>query len=370
MSLIWEDLLADPDRLLWEHLSRTEKQIVLWGTGNGADKILAVLREKQIPVQAVFASDGFRQGKLFQDMRVESRRDVFDRFGAENLIVLLAFASARPEVLANVRAVMETAEFYVPDVPAVGDGLFDADFVRQHREELDRTRALLADGESQRIFDLTVAYKLSGRAEYLFEAANDRAQTLEQMVQPRTLRTVLDLGAYTGDTVRELLEAGARPEWVFAVEPDERTVKKLTAYAQEEMRTSVLPVHAAAWDRRETLRFSAAGNRGAALGTGAGRTVEVPGIPGDEVLGETRADYIKFDIEGAEQQAIEGLQTHIARDLPTLLVSVYHRNEDLFALPLMIRERFAGYRAFYLRRFAGLPAWDLNLYVRKERVTE
>ena len=35
-----------------------------------------------------------------------------------------------------------------------------------------------------------------------------------------------------------------------------------------------------------------------------------------------------------------------------------------FALPLMLHARFGGYRSFYLRRFAGLPAWDLNLYVR------
>lgn len=370
MRLIWEDLLADPDRLLWEHLQRTKKQIVLWGTGNGADKILAVLRERQIPVRGVFASDGFRQGKLFQGMRVESRQELFDRFGAENLIVLLAFASARPEVLANVRAIMKTAEFYVPDVPAVGDGLFDADFVCRHRQELDRARACLADEESRRIFDLTVAYKLSGRAEYLFEAVNDRGQTLEEMVCPRTLRTVLDLGAYTGDTVRELLDAGARPEQVFAVESDARTLRKLTAYAQEEPRTTVIPVHAAAWNRRETLLFSAAGNRGAGLHAGTGRMAEVPGIPGDEVLGGAHADYIKFDVEGAERQALEGLQCHVERDLPTLLVSVYHRNEDLFALPLMIRERFAGYRALYLRRFAGLPAWDLNLYVRREELPE
>ena len=28
---------------------------------------------------------------------------------------------------------------------------------------------------------------------------------------------------------------------------------------------------------------------------------------------------------------------------------------------------FPGYHGFYLRRFGGVPAWDLNLYVRKEK---
>lgn len=361
---VWEELLSSPACLLWERLRTTDKKIVLWGTGNGADKILAVMQEKNIPAAGIFASDGFRQGKLFHGIRVESRQEIFSRFGADNLIVLLAFASSRPEVLANVRAVMAEAEFYVPDVPAVGDGLFDAGFVRAHRAELEAARALLADDESRRIFDLTLAYKLSGRAEYLFEAVSDPAAVRAELVCPAGIRAALDLGAYNGDTVRELLDAGARPERIWAVEPDARTYAKLQAYAEQETRCRVVPVHGAAWCRQEALLFDAAGNRGAALGGGARRTVTVPGIPCDGLLGDAAADYIKFDVEGAEAQAIAGLEKHIARDLPTLLVSVYHRNEDIFALPLMLRARFGGYRSFYLRRFAGLPAWDLNLYVR------
>lgn len=362
---VWEDLLSTPSCLLWEHLRTTDRKIVLWGTGNGADKILAVLQEKNIPVAGIFASDGFRQGKLFHGFRVESRQAVFDRFGAGNLTVLLAFASARPEVLANVRAVMAEAEFYVPDVPAVGDGLFDAGFVLAHRAELNAARALLADDESRRIFDLTLAYKLTGRAEYLFEAVSDPEAVQSELVCPTGIRAALDLGAYNGDTVRGLLNAGARPERIWAVEPDARTYAKLRAYAEQETRCEVIPVHGAAWSRQEELLFDAAGNRGAALGAGTRRTVTVPGIACDLLLGDAAVDYIKFDVEGAEAQAIAGLERHIARDLPTLLVSVYHRNEDLFALPLMLRARFGGYRSFFLRRFAGLPAWDLNLYVRR-----
>ena len=366
MTTVWEDLLLRPDRLLWERLRATDKTVVLWGTGNGADKILAVCRAQEIPVCGVFASDGFRQGKCYQGMTVESRQTVLDRFGRDRTVVLLSFASARPEVLEAVRAVMGEVELLVPDVPAFGEGLFDADFVRAHREELTAARKLLADEKSRRIFDLTVAAKLTGEPDFLFRAVSDRNTALRELVRPGEIRTALDLGAYTGDTVRELLDAGAAPERVYAVEPDVRTFRKLEAYAQAETRTDVIPVHAAAWDGRETLVFSASGNRGATLnGQSPRKTVEVPGLPGDEILGSAHADYIKFDVEGAEARAIAGLSGHIGADLPTLAVSVYHRCEDLFALPLLLRERFPGYRRFYLRRDAGLPAWDLNLYVRR-----
>ena len=55
----------------------------------------------------------------------------------------------------------------------------------------------------------------------------------------------------------------------------------------------------------------------------------------------------------------------IAAHRPMLLISLYHRNEDLFALPLQIKKTFPFYKGFYLRRLAGIPAWDLNLYVRE-----
>lgn len=195
---------------------------------------------------------------------------IFDRCGRAHLTVLLAFGSARPEVLDAVRALMDETELLVPDVPAFGDGLFDADFVRRHLPELLAARALLADDESRRIFDLTVAAKLTGEAGFLFDAVSDRTQVLRADIRPETIRTALDLGAYTGDTVRELLDAGATPERIFAVEPDARTFRKLTAYAAAETRTAVIPVCAAAWDRTEPLTFTSTGNRGA--------TLDCPGI--------------------------------------------------------------------------------------------
>ena len=85
----------------------------------------------------------------------------------------------------------------------------------------------------------------------------------------------------------------------------------------------------------------------------------------DSVLGGERVDYIKYDVEGSEKEALIGSMETVKACYPTLLVSLYHRNEDLFSLPLMIRERFPKYQKFFIRRFAGIPAWDLNLYVMR-----
>lgn len=57
---------------------------------------------------------------------------------------------------------------------------------------------------------------------------------------------------------------------------------------------------------------------------------------------------IKADIEGFEYKALQGARNHILKDHPKLLISVYHNNEDLWRIPKMIRELSSDYH-FYLR---------------------
>ncbi|MBR3895075.1 MAG: FkbM family methyltransferase [Clostridia bacterium] len=359
---------------LWESLSHTKKTVVMYGMGNGADKILGVCAEKGIAVQDFFASDGFVRGHEFHGKRVLSWSQIKEKYDTKDLIVLLSFGSSRPEVLDTVYRVAEEVELYAPDVPAFGDGLFDRAFFEAHREALERVWELLADEESRLIFENVIAYKLSGDVRFLRQAESDRAKVTEELIDPSAIRVAADLGAYNGDTVRELLDAAdGNLQSVYALEPDARNFKKLSAYAQIETRATVHPIHAGAWSKTATLCFDASGNRNAsfeknrseALSARAFRASATNAVALDEVLDGAEVDYIKYDVEGAEREALIGSEQTIRRCLPILLVSLYHRNEDLFDLPLLIRDRFPAYTRFYLRRFAGVPAWDVNLYVKK-----
>lgn len=79
-----------------------EKQtrpIVLYGMGNGADAILDRLDRLDIPVNAVFASDEFVRGQVFRGFPVLTYAKVHAAY--PDAIVLIAFASERPEILAR-----------------------------------------------------------------------------------------------------------------------------------------------------------------------------------------------------------------------------------------------------------------------------
>ena len=77
---------------LWQYLASTSKPIVMYGMGNGADKILAVCDRFGIEVQDFFASDGFVRGHSFHGKQVMHYADMVEKYGAGQFIVLLSFA--------------------------------------------------------------------------------------------------------------------------------------------------------------------------------------------------------------------------------------------------------------------------------------
>jgi FkbM family methyltransferase len=356
---------------LWSYLASTNKPIVMYGMGNGADKILAVCDKKGIEIADFFASDGFVRGHAFHGKTVLSYSAVKEKYGVGNFIVLLSFASSLPDVIENIRRIAEECELYAPDVPVSGDNLFDLDFYRSNKESFDRARELLADEKSKKVFDCVIKYKLTGKTEYLFECESEPCEAFDNILSAESFEYTADLGAYNGDTARELKKYSPKLKKIYAFEPDRRNFRKLSEYAEKEDAFEVIPHNIAAWDKEEILTFGAEGNRNSGVGQTLvnGKTAkftEVSANALDSVIpNDERIDYIKFDVEGAEKEALRGCYETIERHSPALLVSVYHRSEDLFALPLQIAESFPKYK-LYLRKFRYIPAWDVNLYAVKK----
>ena len=352
---------------VWQRLKNTEKPIVMYGMGNGADKILAVMEAYGIEVADFFASDGFVRGHTFHGKRVLSFQEVCEKY--EDMLVVISFASTLPDVLERFYQIAERYETVAPDVPVSGDTLFTLAYYREHAAEFEQAYNLLADEESKKIFQNIVEYKISGKIGYLEKAVSCEDRVMEEIVCPQNIRTYVDLGAYNGDTIRRLLDKAENLERVYAMEPDARNFRKLQKYAEEEKRVSVHAYPYAAWNKREELIFRVQGNRnstisqngttGIAVSQSKEKTILAESV--DAILAGNAADYIKYDVEGAEQQALEGSAETIRSYMPKLLVSLYHRSEDLFKLPLLIRDITPDYR-FYLRRFSYVPAWDINLY--------
>ena len=345
-------------RDLWQCLREETRDILLYGMGNGADKLLAVCEQKGIPVRGVFASDGFVRGHSFHGMRVMPYSEVESIYPQNGCVILLAFGSSRPEVMALFDRVAARYPLFAPDLPVCGENLFDAAFFAQNQENFARARALFANEASKGLFDLVLRCKYEA-AHALFDLATSERDAWDILLTER-ITAMADLGAYNGDTAREAMQKCPDLAFVLAVEPDRRNFRKLSDWAANGTGKCMVECHQVAIsDTRGEAAFDSSGNRNAGLCTGrADATVLTDTL--DNLLQGRRVDYIKFDVEGAEHAALCGAASSIRTHRPALRVAAYHRSEDLFDLPLLLAELCENYD-FHLVRTRGYPAWDLDI---------
>ena len=138
--------------------------------GNGADKIIDWCEENGVRVQGVFASDEFVRGQQFRGFTVERYDALRARLG-NDLLIVIAFASERPEVLERFAQLAAEQEVVAPHLP-----LFDEEetmssgWLQRYEEQLTQVYDRLADEQSRKVFADTLNYKLSGKISYLLTA--------------------------------------------------------------------------------------------------------------------------------------------------------------------------------------------------------
>lgn len=348
---------------LWDELRGERRPIWLYGTGNGADKILDTAERFGIPIAGVFASDGFVRDRSFRGFPVLSYGGVRERCG-EDFVILLAFGSNRPEVMTFIRELDARHTLRIPEVPLYGGALFDSRYAEDHRKELNEVRAMLADERSKALFDNAVEFRLTGKLSCLTDT-EPFGVTCSSLLGSHEIPAAVDGGAFRGDTARDMIDT-LRLRKILAIEADPKTAEKLGVFAEQETRAAVVPVNAALWDADGTVLCAAGGSRGSGKDgkNRRSRTVTIPSLTLDTLLTHESADFIKLDVEGAEERAIRGGETVIRRDQPSMAVSLYHRTEDLWQLPRMIRALLPRHR-LYLRRVPCIPMWDLTLWATR-----
>lgn len=343
----------------WDILKNSPQPIAVYGMGDGSEKIINTLKSFGRDVDEIFASDEFVRGHSFLGRKVLKYSEVCDKY--DNFTVVLGFAVHDEKMLSRIKEINKCHTVIAPDVPVAGSGLFTWDFVEEHEEDFDFIYQNLADERSKKVFSDIVKFKISGKVDYLYSAVDDKGEVYSDILRLNDHETIIDLGAYDGDTVREFLShTDGKYEHIIAVEPDEKNFKKLNKNTAGMENITLLNI--GAWSKKDNLIFAKKAGRNSKL-TSEGVLIPVDSV--DNICADKDITMIKMDIEGSELQALEGAKETIKRCSPKLYICAYHRNEDMFALPKKVLDIDPDYK-IYFRHSPYIPAWESNFYCVKE----
>lgn len=172
---------------------------------------------------------------------------------------------------------------------------------------------------------------------------------------------VLDCGAFTGSTAVYFSQKSGPEGRVYAFEPMPGNFAALQRNV--EGLANVRPINAAVSNKRELLRFRDKGEKGEGSAQCADGTIPCQAFSIDELAASLRLkrlDFIKMDVEGAEEAALNGAAQSIRAFRPKMAISVYHKEWDVVALPGLIRTILPEYK-FALRHFSDCE-WESVLY--------
>ena len=341
---------------IWEYIRDCKKPIALYGMGDGAEKIIRAMQKVGRKPDAVFASEGFARHNNFCGYIVKNLSEVEEELG--DFLVLLSFATERDDVLQLIYSVAERHELRAPDVPVIdGTEIFDIDFLEKNAEKIQKVYDLLEDEFSRKVFADCINYKISGKIEHLKNCQTPKSEVYEKLIRPNDSEVFVDLGAYNGDTVREFLSFAKGYRSIHAFEPDRKNFAKLLKCCEGLENTHLH--NKGAHDKKDTLFFEGKAGRNSALSQKGTTPVEVDSI--DNLCFDFAPTIIKFDVEGAEKEALFGCERTIKAYKPRLMVSAYHKSGDIFELPLLIKKLNPEYK-LYFRHHPYLPCWETNCY--------
>lgn len=341
----------------WDFLKRTDLPIFIYGMGDGALKIMKVFDQYKIPLAGFFASDEFVRGHSFQGHLVHTLSQIENII--DDFVVVLAFAAGYQSLYDRINEIASRHVLLAPDVPVVGDGLFTYEYAMENADKINKVYNLLADEKSKQVYSDVINFKISGKIKYLNSCTTPKQEIFESIVKLSENEIYVDLGAYNGDTVTEFIKAVHNNfNAIHAFEPNAKNFKKMFKnIAEKDNIAAVSFYNAAAWSSTGFLSFTKGeGRMSKACVDGE---VLTPCYAVDDIVKEN-ATLIKLDVEGAERKAILGAKRHI-KNGARVITALYHRNEDMFDIPLLIHELNPRLKLF-VRHQLYIPAWETNLY--------
>ena len=333
---------AIPDNVINQlRLSR----FVIWGTGKAARYAIEKCRMHSLKPSFVCDSFEHDEEEVIEGCQVVSYQSVLDKLNDYTVLICCSSEFQISKILES-----EGISYIEWDTTLMdnysGVPLFE--LMKDSSDRIEMVYNLFADEKSRRTFECIFKYRLTLESKYINAVFDPNTYFGNDVVSKIEGGAFLDCGAYYGDTLNRFLENSCcNSDWYYALEPDPWSYGELVRFAEERGLSwpKFKPLPIAVWDKKTTLRFNNLGNGTSRIEENGGIRIQADRI--DSIVEKNDfVSYIKMDVEGGEVPALIGATSTIQKDCPTLGISVYHKKNDLWDIPLLIYKLNPNYKLF------------------------
>lgn len=228
----------------------------------------------------------------------------------------------------------------------------DLSLLRKNTQNIEKVYELLSDELSRDTY-LKLMEFLAQDYDALIPLLPLREQYFAYDVYERSENEVfVDCGAFKGEVMDIFIcKNHSNFKEYLAIEPDATYVKileqKKKAYGDD--RITIFPV--AISDSIGSVNIRNYANENSVVV--ADGELRVNSMTLDHLLSEKVPTFLKIDVEGCEQKVLGGAQNAIHTCQPVLAIAMYHRERDLWEIPLNIKEKYPFY-SLYIRSYMNI----------------
>jgi FkbM family methyltransferase len=221
---------------------------------------------------------------------------------------------------------------------------FKEDF-SNHRNEYQQTYDLLKDNTSKEIFTKVLNFKISFDLSFMQGFTNNHeAQYFDKELIPKKKEICfVDGGAYVGDTINPIIKHFPDVKKIICIEPNEL---HLNIAKRDFGHLPFIQFIHCGLSNQKTYSSQTEEN----LSLNCNHHYQATQTDTIDNLISQKVDYIKLDIEGAEENAIEGSKQAILKYHPILAICIYHKASDWYRIPQRVLEIRKDYD-IYLRHY-------------------
>lgn len=318
---------------------------IIYGAGYNGKILYEKLSSKDVSVEAFYDDDKSRWGDIYCGRKILSR-DQLMAYDKEAVNILISSMYIE-QIADRIREMGFKKEYAALEMLLEKDTdtfqFFKYKNNQNYMKDLDCLAASSQDELTKQYFELIKKTVLAGKAlpEITEIYCREKQYLLNCFRGKLNELNFVDAGAYTGDTVREMVYEGIHPERIFCFEADQNNYKKLKEYVDHAKCKNITCENYALWDVHTKLGIKFENYNARVDVEEMETTVESTTI--DDYFQNVKIGFVKMDIEGAERKALAGGMRTIKRDRPIMAISIYHSLEDITEIPKLLMRELESY---------------------------